>query len=228
MTGPFQIRHQGRQLRPEQAALRNASGQRRRMRLPTTRTPMGMALVFFDRRGQRLQINLLHDTRRLFGLFQQVATIRTVRQAMHEGGRHLLGREGSTEVRRVAWLAAPGTLGGTRNGGGFGRLDDIRGRRFGGRGRILAGLGQLFLQLTDQLLGGTLLLFQLLQARLQLLIVTLQLRTLGTGRSSWSSHDLDSMLDHLIDKMPVNRYSLLFCRSWMSWHIMRTRCSCSG
>src|SRR3954454_20753178 len=112
---------------------------------------------------------------------------------MGNGVRHLFRRKGSTEVGRVSRLAADGARGGVKVRCRLGWLDDIGRGRFGRRGRILAGLGQLLFQLTD--------------VRAQLLILALEPRALGTGIGSGSCHDIHCRPRHSTGKVPVNAYA---------------------
>ena len=83
----------------------------------------------------------------------------------------LFGREQGPLMMRMPGLAARRALGVAVGRGRLGGLDDVGGRRFGrGRG-VLAGLGQLFLELEDSELQGGELGTEVLQLLLQLLAI---------------------------------------------------------
>ena len=68
---------------------------------------------------------------------------------IEESAVYGFGRKRFTFVLGVSWLATDGTPILAFRERRLGRLDDVRGRGLGGRGRILACRGELFLQLQD-------------------------------------------------------------------------------
>ena len=139
MTSSFEIRYQSRQLGSEQSPFCDSRWQRGRIHLLARGTPAGMTVMFFNREGYGIEIDLLDNPwwfgRRLQGL----TTIRAMGQAMRERARDLVSSKGNAEMRRVSRLAADGPIGLVGIGRGLVGLDDVRRGRFRRRGGIFLG-----------------------------------------------------------------------------------------
>jgi hypothetical protein len=110
-----------------------------------------MAAVFLDLDRDHANLDLLDDTNVVAGRTQSVAAVGAkLRDIVVRRGRELFERDQASFVFGMSGLSADVSLVLTGRRLGFGRLDDVGRRRFGGSRGVLAGSGQLCLELSDR------------------------------------------------------------------------------
>jgi hypothetical protein len=105
--------------------------------------------MFGDLKRRPLDIDLLANEEGLLGRLHDAATPGATGGDVVD---HLVRYQQGTFVLEMSRLSPRGALRSAVGRGRFGRLDNVGRRRFGGSGRILLGLGKLFLQEVDLLL----------------------------------------------------------------------------
>ena len=152
------------------------------MDLLAVRAPGGVAFVLLDPQGHLQDLDLLDDARDAVGPLQAMAADGAEFQVMVvETAVDLLRREGGALVLGMSGLAADLALLLALGRLRLGRLDEVRRGRLGGGRGVLAGGGQLPLQLRDGSLQVGYRRTQRIQLRLQPLAV-------GTGGGGFRSH----------------------------------------
>src|ERR1700722_2504476 len=142
-----------------------------------------MNTMLLDRQGRPLDIDLLDHPGHVqeWGKQLMPAAGAKVDVMIEESRVDGFGRKRFTFVLGVSWLATNGTPVLAFRDRWLGRLDDVGGRGFGGRRRILACRGKLFLQLQDDGLKS-------LDSRFLSVELLLQTPAIRAARLGFGSH----------------------------------------
>ncbi len=126
MTGPFQIRDQGRQLGPSQAAFLNFQRHGGFERALAMLAPIVRAGMLCNSQWRLHDVDLLHDAGQVAIATQTPAAARAGVEYMFSKVRHLLGRKWLTFMLGMAQLAADRTAFAAVHARSGRRFDEIR------------------------------------------------------------------------------------------------------